>query len=87
VVRGEIYSTEKVIILSTGLVLGAITTPRLIIEEGVIFNGSCKVTAPQLTEAAKGATGNGQRAGSTDGSREPPVTKVSPAMTAPGQRR
>jgi len=46
VVRGEIVSTEKVIILSTGLVLGNITTPRLIVEEGVIFNGSCRITAP-----------------------------------------
>jgi len=45
VVRGEIYSSEKVIILSTGFVLGNITTPRLIVEEGVVFNGTCRVTA------------------------------------------
>jgi cytoskeletal protein CcmA (bactofilin family) len=45
VVRGEIFSSEKVIILSTGLVLGNITTPRLIVEEGVLFNGTCRVTA------------------------------------------
>jgi cytoskeletal protein CcmA (bactofilin family) len=45
VVRGEIFSTEKVIILSTGLMLGNITTPRLIVEEGVIFNGACRITA------------------------------------------
>src|SRR5512135_1619690 len=46
VLRGEVVSTERVVILSTGLVLGNITTPRLIIEEGVIFNGSCKITPP-----------------------------------------
>lgn len=46
VVRGEIFSSEKVIILSTGLMLGNITTPRLIIEEGVIFDGNCRITAP-----------------------------------------
>src|SRR5512135_1759320 len=45
VVRGEIFSSEKVIILSTGLMLGNITTPRLIVEEGVILNGSCRITA------------------------------------------
>jgi cytoskeletal protein CcmA (bactofilin family) len=56
VVRGEIFSTEKVIILSTGLMLGNITTPRLILEEGVILNGSCRITTPS-PEASKG---NGQ---------------------------
>ena len=61
VIRGEIFSTEKVIILSTGLVIGAITTPRLIIEEGVIFNGSCKVTSAQGAEAAKGAPARASR--------------------------
>jgi cytoskeletal protein CcmA (bactofilin family) len=59
VVRGEIFSTEKVIILSTGLMLGNITTPRLIVEEGVILNGSCRITA---SAAEAGARGNGQEA-------------------------
>jgi cytoskeletal protein CcmA (bactofilin family) len=54
VVRGEIVSTEKVIILSKGLVLGNITTPRLIVEEGVILHGSCRITTPQ-PEAASAA--------------------------------
>jgi cytoskeletal protein CcmA (bactofilin family) len=53
VFRGEIISTEKVIILSTGLVLGTITTPRLIIEEGVIFDGNCKITAPTPAEGPR----------------------------------
>jgi len=61
VVKGEIFSTEKVIILSTGLVLGSITTPRLIIEEGVVFNGACKVTASPAAEPAK-VPGNGKAA-------------------------
>jgi cytoskeletal protein CcmA (bactofilin family) len=61
VVRGEIFSTEKVTILSTGLVIGNITTPRLIIEEGVIFNGSCKVTTPPVPEPAHPAAVNGQK--------------------------
>jgi cytoskeletal protein CcmA (bactofilin family) len=55
VVRGEIFSSEKVIILSTGFVLGNITTPRLIVEEGVIFNGTCRVTAGPA-KTAKGAS-------------------------------
>jgi cytoskeletal protein CcmA (bactofilin family) len=90
VIRGEIYSTEKVVILSTGLVLGAITTPRLIIEEGVVFNGSCKVTSPQPAETAKGSPGNGQRPGAA-GAPVPPrennAAKAPPTMAAPGPRR
>jgi cytoskeletal protein CcmA (bactofilin family) len=76
VVRGEIISTEKVIILSTGLVLGNITTPRLIMEEGVIFNGTCKVTAPP--ENGRAGPSNGQRAVAA-----PPVRE---AVTAQAQK-
>ncbi len=59
VVRGEIFSSEKVIILSTGLMLGNITTPRLIVEEGVILNGSCRITAPPPEAAAGAPEGRG----------------------------
>jgi len=45
VVRGNIFTTDKVIILSTGMMIGNIRTPRLIVEEGVVFNGNCKTTA------------------------------------------
>jgi cytoskeletal protein CcmA (bactofilin family) len=61
VVRGEVFSTEKVIILSTGLMLGNITTPRLIVEEGVILNGSCTITAPADAAGASRPAGNGAR--------------------------
>jgi cytoskeletal protein CcmA (bactofilin family) len=43
-VFGNIFTSEKVIILSTGLMIGNISSPRLIIEEGVVFNGNCTVT-------------------------------------------
>jgi cytoskeletal protein CcmA (bactofilin family) len=79
VFRGEIVSTEKVIILSTGLVLGSIVTPRLIIEEGVIFNGTCRVAAPAAAEPARPSPGNGQRM-QPDG--QPRV-----AVAAQGQKR
>jgi cytoskeletal protein CcmA (bactofilin family) len=70
VVRGEIFTTEKVIILSTGLVLGNITTPRLIIEEGVIFNGSCKVTAPP-EPSLPGSGNGGQKSAAPPPQKEP----------------
>ena len=41
VIKGDVIASEKVIILSSGLVLGNIRSPRLIAEEGVIINGGC----------------------------------------------
>ena len=78
VVRGEIVSTEKVIILSTGLVLGNISTPRLIVEEGVIFNGSCRIMTPGA-EPPRSGPSNGQR----------PSAAVSPkdVVALQGQKR
>jgi cytoskeletal protein CcmA (bactofilin family) len=79
VLRGEIFSTDKVIILSTGLVLGNITTPRLIIEEGVIFNGSCKITAPAAVEAPRSGPANGQKPAAGPAQKE--------AVSLSGQKR
>lgn len=45
VVKGDIRSTEKVIVLSTGMIIGNIISPRLIVEEGVILNGKCTIQA------------------------------------------
>lgn len=42
-VKGNIFSTGKVVVLSTGMVLGNIQAPSIVIEEGVIFNGKCRV--------------------------------------------
>ncbi len=78
VVRGEIVSSEKVIILSTGLVLGNITTPRLIVEEGVIFNGSCRITAPAPMENGH-ARANGQKV--------PAAPPPAEAVVLQGQKR
>jgi cytoskeletal protein CcmA (bactofilin family) len=43
VVKGDILASEKVIILSTGMLLGNVSSPRLIVEEGVIIQGSCVI--------------------------------------------
>ena len=42
-VKGDIIASEKVTLLSTGELIGNIKTPRLIIEEGVIFDGTCEI--------------------------------------------
>ena len=44
-VRGDINASEKVVILSTGMMLGNISAPRLVVEEGVMFTGNCAVGA------------------------------------------
>ena len=43
-VKGDIIATDKVTILSTGVVMGSITTSRLIAEDGVVLDGVCNVS-------------------------------------------
>lgn len=40
-VRGNVFASERVIMLSTGQVRGNIITPSLIMEDGVEFEGNC----------------------------------------------
>jgi cytoskeletal protein CcmA (bactofilin family) len=42
-VRGNIFATERVIMLSSGHVEGNIITPGLIMEDGVVFEGNCTI--------------------------------------------
>ncbi len=42
-VKGNIFADERVIMLSTGHIIGKIITPILFMEEGVIFEGTCKI--------------------------------------------
>ena len=42
-VKGEIIAMERITLLSTGVLIGNIVTPRLIIEEGVVFDGKCEI--------------------------------------------
>jgi len=54
IVKGNIFAEEKVVILSTGVVLGNVASPRFIVEEGVILNGNCRILAqaPAAREAS-----------------------------------
>ncbi|HOK01658.1 MAG TPA: polymer-forming cytoskeletal protein [Spirochaetota bacterium] len=42
-VSGNIYATERIILLSTGEVKGNIIAPSLVMEEGVKFEGNCLI--------------------------------------------
>ena len=41
--RGEILATDKVVLLSSSIVLGTITAPRLVAEDGVLLSGRFKI--------------------------------------------
>lgn len=49
VVKGDVVCSEKLVILSSGIVLGNVHTPRMIVEEGVILNGDCVVEVGSAT--------------------------------------
>jgi cytoskeletal protein CcmA (bactofilin family) len=54
IVRGNLFATERIVVLSTGMVIGNINTPRLIVEEGVLLNGTCTVEGqPRAHEAPR----------------------------------
>ena len=50
-VEGPVTATRRIELLSTARVIGKLSTPRLSIQEGAVFQGSCEMTVPQ-TEGA-----------------------------------
>ncbi len=42
-VKGDVYAEEKVLVLKTGEVIGNIYSASITMEDGVIFNGKCKI--------------------------------------------
>lgn len=42
-VKGDIYAEEKVLVLKSGEVIGNIYSASITMEDGVIFNGKCKI--------------------------------------------
>lgn len=42
-INGNIFASERVVLLSTCKMNGDIVTPKIIMEEGVVFNGKCTV--------------------------------------------
>jgi cytoskeletal protein CcmA (bactofilin family) len=49
-VNGDIYATEKLHLGRTARVLGNIQSPRLIVEEGAILEGSCNMLKARETQ-------------------------------------
>ena len=44
IVKGNIKASERIVVLTDGVVIGNIKTPRLTVEENVLLHGRCTVT-------------------------------------------
>lgn len=55
-VNGDVHATEKLHLGRTARVMGNISSPRLIIEEGAILEGSCSMLKARETEEANDET-------------------------------
>jgi cytoskeletal protein CcmA (bactofilin family) len=53
-VKGSIKAKEKIEIFSKGRVIGIVTTPKLTIEEGAFFQGSCQMEMKALESKNRG---------------------------------
>lgn len=58
-IMGNINASQKVHILAPGNIQGTIRTPKLIIEEGVIFDGKCEMAGEKKTSDQKVVALNG----------------------------
>lgn len=50
IVNGDVYATEKIQLGRTAKVTGNISTPRLVIEEGALFEGGCTMLKARETQ-------------------------------------
>ena len=55
-VHGDIFAENKIEIKVPGKLFGNIQTPKLVIEEGVIFEGNCKMKDPGEKDLALSST-------------------------------
>src|SRR5688500_10602641 len=53
VINGDVIATEKIQLGRTARVMGNIATPRLVIEEGAIFEGGCNMLKARETMEAE----------------------------------
>jgi len=54
-VKGTIKAKERIDIFSKGRVIGTVTTPKLVIEEGAFFQGACQMEMKALESKNRSA--------------------------------
>src|SRR5688572_23510491 len=60
VINGDVIATEKIQLGRTARVMGNIATPRLVIEEGAIFEGGCNMLKARETQEAEASAAQEQ---------------------------
>ncbi len=53
-VRGDVSASRRIELKPPAKVYGTLTTPTLVIHEGVVFEGACQMTQPYQEVAHKG---------------------------------
>lgn len=48
--RGSLFASERIEIRTPGKVFGNIQSPTIVIEEGVVFDGQCRMAEPGVSE-------------------------------------
>jgi cytoskeletal protein CcmA (bactofilin family) len=61
-VVGNVLANDRVELRGTARVFGDVQAPSIIVEEGVVFEGHCRMTKPHNGEAAALSTSNGELA-------------------------
>lgn len=67
-INGDVTATEKVHLGRTAKVVGNITTPKLVIEEGALFEGGCTMVKARETQEKVAATATTPSYGSSSSS-------------------
>lgn len=58
-IKGNIIAQERVEMHSSARMFGDIESPVLVLDEGVMLDGRCKMTGRETVEAEKAQTGDG----------------------------
>ena len=81
-VNGDIFATEKLHLGRTARVMGNIQSPRLIVEEGAILEGSCSMMKALETQEEKVAAANAAKYEEPEDVVEEPVAEEDQAASA-----
>jgi cytoskeletal protein CcmA (bactofilin family) len=84
-VKGDIFASERVEILSTGVVIGNIETPRLIVQDDVILHGKCNVVKVKPEKRVQDDEENKFEEKDTDEPAPASKTEAVPASAAPAK--
>lgn len=73
-VEGEIHVSERLVLKSTAHVDGNIETDRLVVEEGAVFTGECRMgeaVSAEKSSASEKTTSSGSKSRASKGSASP----------------